>query len=1137
MANYLNAGILGDAAGVANRRGFRAIATQYIDTPTYNAKYFETYPTLWACAYAFGKMLAAEGNAMTGTPPTTEQLVAMEGATEEWAALFLLHYFGDAHLVSYDRAKLESEYDKDLWLALSGTYPSSGEGAITTIQLLETDAHTIIGGYYPETVFFPSRGRSQWAKDDKLAAYLDKRRLRLSWANCSQQLLQSERARRDFQGHLELIARHTLPKQIFQDRLRQFSAQNFPGYVEPNGTLPVNPAEWDVPGNKKPPEPAEFLKNYPLQKPNKRNGMIYYLVSGMPYRADWMTASTAAGWPSPHQYVESGNNQISVEFAGKKITCNLSDNDDIVHLHKLFIADSPHWCKVPKASDMHVSRIRSLHKIELRDPVLTENDLAVCLAPLASGFLEHFPEIIRNLDQIHTTIDWYGTMVEWSFPVVDKEGVSREVKWQTSPTFARALSSTALRMWPPRVARQWHLYAAYGFGGKKKDRGLWHLVDENGRPGQMIEIDDEEYYSVLQSPDGMANRPSSLLLRDNESKERGVLFLTDFQEQMTSGSGTATLAVDFGTSNTCLAYNDGESKILNFKLTPEILWGMRPTLENPGFVPFEWGGHKGFFPTILLSRRSDENLRDELHPNQVSLEHLFKVDIPGLHKNMEERLSQGEFNHIWKMHPNPKWETSGTKPWRTLFLELTLLYAHAELFFNKGVKLDKYVFTFPLAFSQAERESYHEKVQDALRKVRQYCYGTNPATDRFTYIASVDESTAIAESIGATSATATMDVFIDIGGGTADIAVRYNRRFLVLDSLRVAGNTFFRFAEKNFKHDLHGASEFKKHLRWLLQGKDDGAEYRIINPDSDFKLGVNYSVAINALDDQQFRDREMAILKRTMGTRSYQKYRTRLFFRHVITYALLQACAAVVDQKIKLTSGLKLVLGGNGWGLMIFADIPRSAKRLTEEATQILNLLKRELSPTLEDAERACLEMLKISTLELLNESNLSKAKTDVALGALNANPNRQNGSQSTTPYAGVTVTNLQINDFNAQTIRWCDRWDFDELKEKFGFMDSVTEAHFDSPEDQEKPLDTILSVFTCVGNTRTNQEDNMPPATWLNINGKLTESISEMQGDRIEHAPINYFVSDVLYPDTPRDVLDVLAEKNGQFRANSDEE
>ena len=65
-----------------------------------------------------------------------------------------------------------------------------------------------------------------------------------------------------------------------------------------------------------------------------------------------------------------------------------------------------------------------------------------------------------------------------------------------------------------------------------------------------------------------------------------------------------------------------------------------------------------------------------------------------------------------------------------------------------------------------------------------------------------------------------------------------------------------------------------------------------------------------------------------------------------------------------------------------------------------------------------------------------------------------------------------------------------------------------------------------------------MPAAAWTNINGKLSDSISELEGEQIQQAPINYFVCDVLYPhDSPRDVLDILAEKNGQYRTDSEEE
>ena len=188
--------------------------------------------------------------------------------------------------------------------------------------------------------------------------------------------------------------------------------------------------------------------------------------------------------------------------------------------------------------------------------------------------------------------------------------------------------------------------------------------------------------------------------------------------------------------------------------------------------------------------------------------------------------------------------------------------------------------------------------------------------------------------------------------------------------------------------------------------------------------------------------------------------------------------------------------------------------------------------------ERQCLDALEIFSIELLNEDDLSKAKTNVAIGALNADPDGNSQRKNTTPYAGVTIRELKINDFNPATIRWCDRWGFEEFKETFGFMDQVSNANFEKPQDLRKPLDSVLSVLTCLGNVARNDQDNMPETTWTNINGEVSKRISQLRGDRLESPPINHFLSEVLYPDnTQRDFLDTLAEKNGNYKSNSEED
>ncbi|HEV2765072.1 MAG TPA: hypothetical protein VGV38_18970, partial [Pyrinomonadaceae bacterium] len=667
--------------------------------------------------------------------------------------------------------------------------------------------------------------------------------------------------------------------------------------------------------------------------------------------------------------------------------------------------------------------------------------------------------------------------------------------------------------------------------------------------------DEDEYVSLLHADDGRPNRPRYLLLTDSEGQERGTLFLSGLTDVSTQALTQATLAVDFGTSNTCLAYRNGTSEVLKFKLSPERLWGPRPSdgaspggggtlaassaLENPGFVPFAWGGEKGYFPTILLSRQSDPELSEALNPRDLKLKHLFEVDIPGLHKGMEERLNEGAFNRVWNAHWNLKWELKDSKsePWRTLFLQLLMVYAHAEMFFVHHARLNGYTFTFPLAFSQPNQDAFHTQAQEILRTVRHYCYGAARDAAVPNYVDSVDESTAIANAFRFGADTQTMDVFIDIGGGSADYAVRYNNRFLVLDSIEVAGRTFFEFGKKNLdpELDLNGASQFRRHLGKLIQGRDD-AEFRIINTDPRFDLGVAYSVGINALDDKEFTRREGALLERTMGDFSYQRYRTQLFFRHILAYGLLQACAAAVDGKLRLASGLNLVLSGNGWGLMLFADMSRRSNALRTEAAYVLGLLKRELLPTLPEEERPHLEALKIYSLKLLNSENLSTAKTSVALGALQRSSGAQNGDgPSTTPYAGITVNNLRVNDREPKPIRWCERWGLDEFREKFGPMVAIREADFEPPENTERPIDPALGVFTLLGNPYSDDRDGLPADAWTSMNGEVRDVIRGLSGARVEGTPINHFVSSVLYAEEGalRDFLNDLAHVHDHYSKN----
>ncbi|MGH9848107.1 MAG: hypothetical protein ACREEM_56200, partial [Blastocatellia bacterium] len=517
----------------------------------------------------------------------------------------------------------------------------------------------------------------------------------------------------------------------------------------------------------------------------------YYLLAGLPVSADWMSRPISPGLPAPNQY-EKTDSRIRVRF-GEGYEFNLRGDEKIEMLSELFLNVSPYYCALDKTTaEKHSSQIRFLHRQEIVNNTgpffsdLKTNDLAVCLAPIKSGFLKHFPEAMTEPENY---VAMRGRTpdggLEWEFTLFGQKLVV-----PTEPKFSKAIIDSKLAIWPPKVSAQWHLYVAHGTGAG----GRWLLVDENGEPGDNVELAADEYINILNKA-GKPNRPLAIVLRDSSGNERGTLFLARLEEQQTAGL-TASLAMDFGTSNTSLAFTvpgNVPSPML-FTLSPKMLWGAEPRLENPGFVPFDWGGRKGYFPSILLKRQMAGF--EGVKPETLEARHLFAVDIPGLHANMESRVFDGTLHQTWpEIHKNLKWEHDPQHPWRRpAFLGLALLYAHAELFFRREATVRNYVFTFPLAFSEREQRGFREETAKVISRIRQLCFGDLSPTD----LQMVDESTAIANSVGAEGGGSLLETFIDIGGGTTDLAIRHRNLYLLKDSVKVAGKSFFSFSEQNF---------------------------------------------------------------------------------------------------------------------------------------------------------------------------------------------------------------------------------------------------------------------------------------------------------------------------------------------------
>jgi hypothetical protein len=1119
----LNDQILGPGAGVPQERRFARIQAANIQPPDYDPKYFETLPTAWAVAYTFQRAIEK------GNP----------AAVEEWVSLMLLCENKALHLKPHRREMIQAEYDRDLWPALSGTYPSPRQDSLEEIRLIQTDGGVVVGAFYPGILLFPSRGRAGWRKDENLEPYLDGDRL--SWAVCRELLLPSESERGRFLLTLKSIAasleqesRRAL--QSFYEQEPAFRNIRVDGPLESLGEIIKR---W---GESGPGGQFDPLEAYPFKQP-RSEGVTYYLVAGLPVVADWMRNPIRPGLPAPNQYERVSDTQIRVRFGGRQSVYDLGPQDRIVLLKELFLEKDPYWCALSRdAAEMQAGQIRRLHRQEITNTSgefakLKQNDVAMCLAPARSRLFEHFPDLRGRTET--------GGL-EWEFTLFNQK-----IVWPTEPKYSKALPDSALELWPPKVAAQWNLYVAHGRGAHKDSCGRWSLVDETGRTGENVELSADEYVNILSDP-GRPNRPKALCLRDSTDNERGVLFLAKLDEQASAGV-PASLAMDFGTSNSCLAYKTEGSapQPLTFdeKLSPRMLWGLPPNFENPGFVPFKWGGRKGYFPTLLLSRLAANTA--EVRADNLEAKHLFWFDIPGLHRGMQDSVFTGSLSNTWGIRKNLKWQGDRKKAWeRPLFLGLALLYAHAELFFNRQARVGNYTFTFPLAFTDFERDGFHDEAKQVISRIRHLCYGDASAS--FGYVDSMNESAAIANSVNAVPNKSVVEVFVDIGGGTTDLAIRHDGRFLVLDSIKIAGRSFFTAAEENFRNGsvvVEGNAKFREHLSKLITESGTTEELnqsltavRAQNLD----LGTCYSLAINRLDDQAFREREGLILQQGMGWPSYQLFRSELFFRHILAYALVQACAVVTDKKLDariLTSGIKLILSGNGWGLMLFGEFRRSREKVRDECRQMLDLLRAELLKHYADEnlseemqrERDSLMNLRVFDVDLLNERTLSKAKTDVPVGALTNIVGRReagNGDESTQPYAGVTLRGMRLNGSDQFSVRWCDRWGIDDIRRKHGFHrmrgERVDSLEIGPPESYERPLDHALAVFTSLGGS--GDRDPMPPEEWQKMNSLLCDhgAYIDPESHKLTHAPINYFVSRILYPeDAEHMFLNRLAEIN----------
>jgi hypothetical protein len=279
--------------------------------------------------------------------------------------------------------------------------------------------------------------------------------------------------------------------------------------------------------------------------------------------------------------------------------------------------------------------------------------------------------------------------------------------------------------------------------------------------------------------------------------------LNTYKVQKSALSKVLRVAIDFGTSNTCVCYripSDAERgdagdnavvpKLLKLRnKNCEVVRGLQiagsglhtwlPDLEGQDFVSSE-----------LVFRDEPQNIL-----GQVDLHPIVDYTIP------EARWRTGQEKKVctgfkWKHATEPAAVREKFADLQRMYLDLLFRLVAAELVANNGplagteVHPNKFelVYTYPLAMPKERWEALGRTLELVGQSVRKR---TGIA---MTVKVGVDESRAGEADIKMQGQGER--IFMDIGGGTTDIAVIEqrdnvtNRELLVVDSLRYAGNDF-----------------------------------------------------------------------------------------------------------------------------------------------------------------------------------------------------------------------------------------------------------------------------------------------------------------------------------------------------------
>jgi hypothetical protein len=453
------------------------------------------------------------------------------------------------------------------------------------------------------------------------------------------------------------------------------------------------------------------------------------------------------------------------------------------------------------------------------------------------------------------------------------------------------------------------------------------------------------------------------------------------------------VAIDFGTSNTCLYYvvptgagqgnaagTSGDPKLLKLSnKTHEVVRGLQlgASLSHT-WLPDMKG--QELIPSELVFRIEPQNL---LAQNPAPI---VDYTIPPLRwRAGEEKLICTGFK--WEQSTEPSAVRGQFRDLQRMYLDLLFRMALADLVAGGPLsgtdvhpnEIDL-VYTYPLAMTEERRRGLRDVFEFVAGQLRERTGITLNVTT------SIDESRAGETGVGAQDPG--QRIYVDIGGGTTDLAVIEQRQdvagreLLLVDSMRYAGNDF-----------LTALSD------------DDRGGHIATRPLIELQRRVRAAKDGRALEDLN-----------VFGNSEERKEEAQQSLERFLR-GLTQYLARIIALRVKglgedaVQHTLHIFLLGNGWRFILFLPRDPLADPKTNPKDIIREAVSQRLKKELELFQKAGIIAVE-PNFELLHPED---PKTVVARGALEATRLPLEGLQQT--FMGSDVK--AVTPTGAVPLRW----------------------------------------------------------------------------------------------------------------------